>query len=289
MKLLLTGAGGQLGQALLAAVPAGWTVQALPRAECDIGDAAAVQAAMARHAPQAVVNAAAYTAVDRAESEPEAAYRCNAAGPAHLARACRDAGVRLVHISTDFVFDGRQSTPYAPQDPVAPLGVYGQSKWEGEQAVRAQAGDAATILRTAWVYGPSGHNFVRTMLRLLGEREELGVVSDQIGSPTSTASLAQAIYALLAGDAGRGETLHWTDAGVASWYDFAHAIREYAREARPAQRWAALRPNRTAEYPTPARRPAYSVLDCTLPVAVPRAHWREALHPVVAALLRTGP
>jgi dTDP-4-dehydrorhamnose reductase len=284
MRVLICGAGGQLGRALAACAPAGLEVTALDRADLDIGDAAAVAAAVASLRPHLLVNAAAYTAVDRAESEPAAAFRVNSEGPAHLAAAANLAGARLVHVSTDFVFDGARGRPYRPDDATAPLGVYGASKLAGEKAVTA-AHSRALIVRSAWVYGPVGSNFLLTMLRLMRERGEVGVVADQVGAPTSTPTLARALWELA--DADAHGVAHFTDAGVASWYDFAVAIAEEAMGAGLLEKTPRVRPITTSEYPTAARRPAYSVLDASGAYArlgAPAPHWRAALRAVIAEM-----
>jgi dTDP-4-dehydrorhamnose reductase len=282
--ILLTGAGGQLGLAVQRAARArGLDLHAIARAELDLADAKAVRARIEALRPAAVINAAAYTAVDRAETEPEAAYAINRDGAAHLATACAALGARLLHVSTDFVFDGRHSSPYRPDDPPNPMGVYGRSKAEGERAVLEILADRALVLRTAWLYGPHGRNFVSTMLRLMAGADPLRVIADQVGTPTCVDGLAQALLAALE----RGVTgiHHWTDAGVASWYDFAVAIQEEAIAAGLLARAVAIEPITTAEYPTPARRPAYSVLDKSdtwraLGFAAP--HWRVALRTMLA-------
>lgn len=277
MNVLVTGAGGQLGRALLASAPADAEVAGLVRADLDIADADAVRAAVAAHAPALIINAAAYTAVDKAESEGEAARAINATGPANLAAAARDAGARFVHVSTDFVFDGVSGVPYRPDAPTAPIGAYGLTKREGEVAV-AQALPSALIVRTAWVYGTTGGNFVRTMLRLMAERDEVRVVADQIGTPTFAGGLAAALWAL---DAAGGQGIHhWTDSGAASWYDFAVAIQEEALALGLLTRKVPVLPIPTSAYPTPARRPHYSVLDKEATVALlgaPAPHWRDNL------------
>lgn len=282
MKALVTGAGGQLGRALLASTPAGVEAIGLDRAALDIGDGDAVATAVRTHMPALILNAAAYTAVDKAESEPEAAARINADGPAHLARAAAATGARLMHVSTDFVFEGTASRPYRPADATAPLSVYGRTKRDGEAAALAASPDAL-IVRTAWVYAARGANFMETMLRLMAERETLGVVADQIGTPTHAASLAAALWTLAASPA-RG-ILHWTDAGVASWYDFAVAIREEAIAAGLPVRAREVRPIATADYPTPAHRPAFSLLDKSEAWAITGVarHWREELRAAIAA------
>lgn len=292
MKLLVLGAAGQIGGELCRiGWPARYQLTAVDRAEVDITQQEAVIAAVARERPDVIINAAAYTAVDRAESEPDAAWAVNAAGPGHLAAACKPAGIPLIHISTDYVFDGSKPGPYFEDDPVNPLGVYGRSKEAGDRAIR-EALSEHVILRTAWVYSAHGHNFVRTMLRLASERPVLRVVADQIGSPTSAADAARAIAAIVpriaAGEASWG-TYHFAGAGAVSWHGFAEAIFDLAApwRGRPPRVEAIT----TAEYPTPARRPANSVLDCCRIAAVfgiePRP-WREALAEVIGELHETA-
>ena len=286
MKVLITGAQGQVGRCLLASVPPGVTAVGLTRAQLDVGDAEAVTGVVAAQRPDVIINAAAYTAVDRAESEVDAARRVNGLGPRHLARAAGACSARLVHISTDFVFDGRSSVPYAPDAPTAPLGAYGLTKLEGEQAVRELAPDTSVVLRTAWVYAAHGANFLRTMLRVMGEKGQVRVVADQVGTPTAADSLARVLWALAQRPDITG-LQHFTDAGVASWYDFAVAIAEEAATLgllAPGVRVSAIG---TADYPTPARRPGYSVLDkrtLLSALALEHDHWRVALRRVLCAL-----
>jgi dTDP-4-dehydrorhamnose reductase len=286
MKALITGAGGQLATELLASPPEGWTVLAISEADLDIRDAAAVEAAVARAAPDLILNAAAFTAVDRAETEVELAWAVNRDGAAHLARAARAVGARFAHVSTDFVFDGETTRAYRPADAPAPLGVYGASKLGGEIAV-AEAAPDALILRTAWVYSPHGGNFLKTMLRLMAARGEVRVVADQIGTPTSATTLASALWGLaLAGARG---IHHHTDSGVASWYDFAQAIGEDGHAAGLLAAPPRVIPIGTADYPTPARRPAFSVLDKTSTASIlggPFPHWRVALREVLSRMPR---
>jgi dTDP-4-dehydrorhamnose reductase len=236
MKVMLTGATGQLGRALVASAPAqlqGGPLELIPlgRSELDLTDLAACRAAVQQLRPDWLINAAAYTAVDRAELEPELALAVNAGAPAAFAEALAAQQGCLLQISTDFVFSGEQGSPYQPQQPVAPLGAYGASKAEAERLVLARLGSAgrARVLRASWLYGPVGQNFCLTMLRLHGQRaaagEPLGVVADQVGCPTSTAGLATACWRVLGhGAAALPPILHWSDAGVASWYDFAVAL-----------------------------------------------------------------
>ncbi|MBX3497341.1 MAG: dTDP-4-dehydrorhamnose reductase [Parvibaculum sp.] len=292
-RLLVTGAGGQVGTELAAeAAGAGFAVVAPAHAELDITDENAIAAAIAAAKPDAVVNAAAYTAVDRAESEPERAHAVNARAPGILGSACNRAGMPLLHISTDYVFDGMSARPWREDDPVAPLGIYGASKAEGEAALRAAA-PRHIILRTAWVFSPHGNNFVRTMLRLASERDELAVVDDQRGSPTSATDIAQALLALAASaieakpaDAPLWGTYHFCNAGVTSWCGFARAIMAGAAARGGAT--ARIRPIPTADYPTPARRPAFSALDCTklkTAFGIEPRPWEEALDDTLDRLL----
>ena len=271
---LVTGAGGQLGRSLLALAPR-HGIQALGRtsSELDVVDAASVGAALDDVEPQVVLNCAAYTAVDRCEEQAAAAARVNARGPAVLAEACRDRAL-LVHLSTDYVFDGSASRPIDEAAPAAPLCAYGRTKLEGEMAVR-EAGGEHLIVRTQWLFGP-GPNFVRSILGVAAQGRELRVVEDQIGRPTWTGALASALFAAVAARA-RG-TLHLACEGVASWYDLAReAVREGAR--RGLCREASITPIPTSEMPRPAARPAYAVLDLArarkLGVVLP--HWRNAL------------
>ncbi|MEO8927503.1 MAG: dTDP-4-dehydrorhamnose reductase [Caulobacteraceae bacterium] len=284
MKALVTGGDGQLALAWAAAAPSGWTVTALPRSVLDIGDEPAVRATVAKHAPDVILNAAAFTAVDRAESEPDEAWRANRDGAAHVARAGAEFGARVVHLSTDFVFDGALGRPYGQDDRPAPLGVYGASKLAGEAAVSSAAPNAL-IVRTAWLYSPHGANFLTTMLRLMRESGEVRLVDDQVGTPTSAASLAEALWNLV--EVNATGLVHFTDAGVASWYDFAQAIGEEACAAGLLDRPPRVVPIQTSERPTLAHRPAFSVLDKTLAWSLlghPAPHWRESLRQVLARM-----
>ncbi|MBW8295550.1 dTDP-4-dehydrorhamnose reductase [Sphingopyxis sp.] len=274
MKALITGADGQLGQALQRTAPEGAEVVATTSSVLDIGDAKAVRSFVSATGPQILINAAAYTAVDQAETDSELAFRINGDAVGFLARAGEAVGARFVHVSTDFVFDGEAGRPYAPDAPTAPIGVYGCSKLRGEH----EAGEGALIVRTAWVYGSQGNNFVRTILRLIADRDELRVVADQIGTPTWASSLADGIWKLAA--AGANGVYHYTDSGAASWYDLAVAVQEEALELGLVDRTAKILPIPSSAYPTPARRPHYSVLDkeaTTAMLGLPAPHWRANL------------
>lgn len=283
MKILLTGSNGQLGRELAPMLERLWPggVECADIDTLDITDAGAVEAAVERLRPTHIVNCAAFTAVDRAESEPELCHRVNALATANLADAARRHGAKMVHVSTDYVFDGTACRPYRETDTTSPLGVYGRTKREGEQMLLERCPDAV-IVRTAWLYSPHGNNFVKTMLRLGREREELGVVTDQIGTPTSATDLARAITEILKAPEWHPGIYHFTDEGVASWYDFTVAIHRLAGITG-----CRVRPIMTADYPTPARRPHYSVLDkslikSTFGIEIP--HWLTSLAECVEIL-----
>lgn len=282
MNAVVLGAGGQVGRALLRTAPA--PVIGFTRAACDIADEAAVRRAVA--GADLVFNAAAYTDVERAEHEPEEAMRLNAEAPGRIAAACAEAGGRLVHISSDFVFDGWRGMPYRQGDAADPLSVYGRSKLAGERAIAAAAPDAL-IVRTAWVYAAKGRNFVTTMLRLMAKRDRVEVVADQIGTPTWADSLAGALWALAQADA--IGVHHFTDAGVASWYDFSVAIGEEAVALGLLSDPPNVKPVATTDRPISAARPSFSVLDkCetwTL-LGGPAPHWRVNLRRCLAEMAR---
>lgn len=295
MRVLVTGISGQVGGALVAR-PAPEGIAWLPagRDSLDLSAPDGIAAAIDALAPDAVVNPAAYTAVDAAEADADTAFRVNRDGPAALAAACAARGIPLVHLSTDYVFDGRGTRPYRVDDPVAPLGIYGASKEAGEGAIRAAHADHV-ILRTAWVYAAEGKNFVNTMLRVGAERDELRVVADQRGTPTPAGDIAEAIATLLAarlaGHAVRG-TFHYTAGGETTWHGLAEAV--FRRADKHWGRRPVVHPIATADYPTPAARPAYSVLDNSALdaalagfAAVPRRPWEAALNAVLDA--RLGP
>ncbi|MGA9853979.1 MAG: dTDP-4-dehydrorhamnose reductase [Gammaproteobacteria bacterium] len=287
MKVLITGAAGQLGTSLLKTAPGDSKIQATDT-ELDIRDPAALRKAVHAFRPDVIVNAAAYTAVDKAERERELAFAINANGTENLAQVALECGARLIHISTDFVFDGKKSSPYLPADEMHPLGVYGASKAQGEIRLRALMGDAAVILRTGWLYAAAGHNFVKTMLPLMAEKDNLKVISDQVGTPTWAVSLAKLIWKVTQNPAIKG-TYHWSDAGVASWYDFAVAIQEEAIALGLLKKSIPIQPITTDEYPLPARRPAYSVLEKQATIRATGKtpdHWRVNLRTMLKELTR---
>lgn len=288
-RILLFGAGGQVGREITGLAAArGIELVGLDRSALDVCDPVAVARALEAHRPAAVINAAAYTAVDKAESEPALAARANAFAPGHMAERCARYGTPLVHISTDYVFDGTKPTAYVETDPVAPLGVYGRTKAAGEAAVRAAA-ERHIIVRTSWVYGAYGHNFLKTMLRLAGERDQLKVVADQRGCPTATRDLAEALLkaaqAAAKGDA-RWGTYHFAGSGATSWHGFAGAI--VAAAAKHTGRTPEVLPITTTEYPTPAKRPRNSELASDLfhrAFGYRAAPWNQRVSEVVDALL----
>ena len=270
MRILLLGANGQVGTELRRSLaPLGDVVFATRNgllsdgSPCETGDfdqPDSLPALIGRIAPDVVVNAAAYTAVDRAEVESDAAFRANAEAPRTIASACAARDALLVHYSTDYVFDGTSTRPYREDDPTAPLGVYGASKLAGEEAIRSSSA-RHLIFRTAWVYAAHGRNFLRTMLRLAKERDELRVVSDQFGSPTSAAQIADATAAILARPVAASGLWHLTASGETSWHGFAEAIVLGAADRNLIERIPKVLAIATRDYPTPAARPAYSVLD----------------------------
>ncbi len=281
----MLGGGGQVASAVVAAAAARHEVIAKTRAELDIRDEAAVSRALAETHAQWAVNAAAYTAVDLAEDHPRQAAAVNDAAVGVLSAAATKANCRLLHLSTDFVFDGKSNRAYLPSDQTHPLSVYGASKLGGER--RALSGEGGgVVLRTAWVYAATGRNFVLTMLKLMREKERLSVVCDQIGTPTWAAGIAGAIWGLLEAGA-PGGIYHWTDLGVASWYDFAVAIQDEAQERGILDRAVPIVPIPSTAYPTRARRPAFSVLDTGATRALieaPARHWRHNLRTMLDEL-----
>lgn len=291
-RILLTGITGQVGQELQQTLASLGEVVSVGRDRVDFSQPEAVQQLMETVKPTSVVNAAAYTAVDKAESEPDLAQLVNAASPGVLAKAASRINAGLIHISTDYVFDGTQSSPYLETDATNPLGVYGATKLAGEEAVRAEC-DRHFIIRTAWVYGAKGKgNFVKTMLRLGAEREELRVVTDQIGAPTWSKDLAGAIAQLVPQlSADTTGTYHYTNSGVCSWYDFAIAIFEEAQQLGFPLKTQRVIPITTPEYPTPAKRPAFSVLSLKKISTLLGTHppyWRQSLRTMLQEL-RSNP
>jgi dTDP-4-dehydrorhamnose reductase len=288
MKVLILGGAGQVARAVEQAVPADHRVEVKSRSELDIADSTAMALALDSIRPDWLINAAAYTAVDLAEDQREQAIAINDTAVGALAQATSRAGCRLLHLSTDFVFDGRTNVAYLPTDAPNPLSVYGISKLGGER--RVLTGDSSGIvLRTAWVYAAAGRNFALTMLRLMAERDQVKVVCDQIGTPTWAASIASAIWGLIDAEAPPG-VYHWTDLGVASWYDFAVAIQDEALARGLLTRAVPILPISTAEYPTRARRPAFSVLNTAATHALtklPGHHWRHSLRNMLDELRAT--
>jgi len=290
VKILLTGAAGQVGRAVRAAAPAGAEITAFDREGLDIADRARVEAVFAGAAFDVVVNAAAYTAVDKAETERDAARRANEQGPALLAEVCRAAGTRLIHFSTDYVFDGTATAPYRPGDPTDPVNYYGETKLAGENAIRAALPDRHAIVRTAWVYASEGRNFLLTMLRLMQAGKPLAVVADQSGTPTSAGSVAEFAWALVARP-GLNGTYHWTDAGQTTWHGFAAEIQRQAIELGLLAAAVELTPIPATGYATAARRPAWSVLDTTAAArdsGVAPAAWQDNVRRTLQEIARRG-
>ena len=288
MRALILGASGQVGRALAATTPACAEVVALTRVQCDISSRDQVARAISQVAPDLVFNAAAYTKVDLAETETAQAEVLNAKAPGLIAAAARAGGARTVHISTDYVFDGAGTRPYRPEDATSPQSVYGRTKLAGEQAVAA-ADPEALIVRTSWVYAAQGMNFVNTMLRLMRQRNRLSIVADQIGAPTRAESLAAALWALA--KTGATGVLHYRDSETASWHDFAVAIQEEARELGLLHRTIPIAPIATSDYPTPAPRPAYSVLDASEAwrlIGGPPPRWRDNLRANLREVEKNG-
>jgi dTDP-4-dehydrorhamnose reductase len=285
MKVLVTGCNGQLGWELKRSMPHGIEPMWTDVAELDISNRAAVDELVHKFQPTVIINAAAYTAVDKAETEKEISFKINRDGAANLAKAAAFVGARFLHVSTDFVFDG-QGKPYLPTDIVNPLSVYGASKAEGERLVLL-SGAKALIVRTAWVYCSHGGNFVKTMLRLMAEKPSLSVVCDQVGSPTWAKGLATTLWAYAQAQEAATGIVHYTDSGVASWYDFAVAIQEEGMALGLLKVAVPITPIPAAQYPTPARRPGFSVLDKASTIATLGAapHWRVQLRAMLKELL----
>jgi len=290
IKVMLTGKDGQLGKALVEKIPAGIEVVALGRQDLDLSNKEACHNAVLEHRPDWILNAGAYTAVDRAEGEPELAMAVNAVAPEAFAQALGEVGGRLLQVSTDFVFNGTQAHPYHPDQPVDPISVYGATKAEGERLVqKALPATSYCILRTSWVYGPVGNNFCLTMLRLhrlkSAQNETLNVVADQIGCPTSAWNLACACWSAI--NHGTSGIHHFCDAGATSWYDFAIAIGDAGVAAGIIDQSAKVVPITSSEYPTPAKRPGYSLLDCTatrVALELETHHWQKELSIVISKI-----
>lgn len=285
MKVFITGANGQVGTELQQRVPHGIEVEAFDRTELDISDLTQVELFLSREKPKWVINAAAYTAVDKAEEEQELAYKINSQGAENIALVCEKLHIKMLQVSTDFVFDGKQGSPYLTTSKPNPLSVYGASKLQGDEAVIKHLGNNACIVRTSWVYSAHGNNFVKTMLRFMEERSELNIITDQIGTPTWAKSLAAALWQVVSRDL--SGVLNWSDYGVASWYDFAVAINEEATALGMLSNPCLINPIRTDQYPLPATRPAFSVLDKSFSVdaigLIPM-HWRSALREMLLDL-----
>lgn len=286
MKTLVIGCNGQLGQSMHATVPDRAQVIGVDLPELDITDAKAVATYCDAMRPDVIVNAAAYTAVDNAELEAELATAVNVAGPRNIVAAARAIEAQVVHISTDFVFDGMESAPYKTDAATDPLGVYGRTKRDGEIVVLETLPDSAVVIRTSWLYSKTGNNFVTTMLRLMQERDEIGIVSDQIGTPTWANSLAKAVWAFAARPELCG-LFHWSDRGEATWHDFAVAIQQEALTLGLLDRPIPVHAIATEDYPTAAARPRYSVLDCSLArtsLGMEPDDWRENLRNMLKGL-----
>ena len=285
MKILITGQHGQVSQELQQRLKGLGELLVLGRDQLDLADADLIRQQVRAHRPGLIINAAAHTAVDLAESEPDAAFAINAIAPGILAEEAKALGIPLIHYSTDYVFDGQGSRPYREDDPTAPLGVYGASKLAGEDAIRA-AGGRHLILRTAWVYGQHGHNFMKTMLRLGADRDKLRVVADQVGTPTPAALIADVTTELLGLRDAPSGTFHLTPRGETSWHGFAEAILEEALARGLISRAPKVIPVATSDYPTRARRPGYSRLDIgRLEQVLGRAlpEWRTGLRQVLGS------
>ncbi len=285
-KVLITGADGQLGYELQRTVPSGYECIATDKDDLDITNADAVNAFITKVRPDVIINSAAYTAVDKAEEEPELATAINATGAGNLAQIAKDNNIQLMQISTDFVFDGKAHTPYPVDAPAEPEGMYGKTKQDGDVLVQKILGDDAFIIRTSWLYSAHGNNFVKTMLRFMAEREALGIIADQIGTPTWANSLAQAVWHAV--EKNVTGIHHWSDAGVASWYDFAYAIMEEGVALGLLDKPITINAITTADYPTPASRPCYSVMDKTTTwkaLEFKSEHWRVALRKMMKEIV----
>tara|TARA_R110001599_G_scaffold99341_1_gene254703 strand:- start:3117 stop:3977 length:861 start_codon:yes stop_codon:yes gene_type:complete len=279
MKVLIIGKGGQLAWELERLSPEGIEVECVGKSELDIADELNVANYIKNMKPDLVINAAAYTAVDLAEENIEKAYSVNDLGVRYLAKACKKVGTRILHISTDFIFDGLSTSPYHTDALTNPLSVYGASKLAGELALKEILPEKSMIVRTSWVYSANGNNFVKSMLRLMNQRNSLNIIYDQVGTPTWAKGLAQWLWIMASKSEVTG-TYHWTDAGVASWFDFSIAIQELALEKGLLDKAIPVLPILTSDYPSPARRPAFSVLNKTSAEDISglnTVHWRKQL------------
>jgi len=284
-KVLITGADGQLGYELQRTVLAGYECITTDKDDLDITNSDAVKSFIEMINPDVIINSAAYTAVDKAEEETELAIAINTTGAGNLAKISKDNNIQFMQISTDFVFDGKAHTPYPVDAPAIPDGMYGKTKQDGDVLVQKILGDDTFIIRTSWLYSAHGNNFVKTMLRFMAEREELGIIADQIGTPTWANSLAQAVWQAV--EKKITGIHHWSDAGVASWYDFAYAIMEEGVALGLLDKTITINAITTADYPTPASRPCYSVMDKTTTwkaLDMKSEHWRVALRKMISEL-----
>ena len=261
MNVIIFGARGQLGQCLADIVSSGICAEFLSREDCDLLQPGSIKRTLDKKKPDFIINAAAYTDVDRAESEAEVAHRVNGKAVGAIAEWVSYNRARLIHLSTDFVFDGKSQRPYQINDKMNPLGAYGASKEAGEKQVKELAPKATMVIRTSWVYSEYGSNFVKTMLRLMRESKSLSVVDDQLGSPTYAGSLARIIWTIINMDYFQPGIFHWTDNGTITWYQFACTIQAEATKLGLLNRSIPIKPISTDEYPTSAKRPAYSALD----------------------------
>ena len=291
MRLLVLGRDGQLARSLAerAASHPALQFEFASRPEFDLGDDGSIAATIGAAAPDIVLNAAAYTAVDRAESDADAAHRINALAPAAIARAARQAGARLIHVSTDYVFDGQSPAPYSEDAATGPINVYGRTKLQGEAGIRAELPDRHLIVRTSWVYSPFGNNFVKTMLNLAGTRDSLSVVDDQVGTPTSALDLAEGLLTATArwsADPSLGGTYHFAGLGCTSWAGLAAYVMASSRRCGGPS--AEILPIATADYPTAAARPRFSILDTSkfsTAFGHPPQPWQESVDRVVERLI----
>ena len=286
MKAVLTGAKGQLGCELQRSQPEGIELFAYSSDELDICNQPRVRSIIEEKTPELIINAAAYTAVDKAESDREKAHQVNVQGVRNLAQAAKEKNIRLIHVSTDFVFDGKATSPYDEEAPVKPIGYYGETKLLGEEAIQEALPEQHVIIRTSWLYSAYGNNFVKTMLRLMTEKDELKVVSDQLGTPTYALGLAKVIWQCCQQKSING-LFHWSDAGETSWHGFALAIQEEALKINMLGKKIPVLPISTKEYPTPALRPAYSVMDkskISRALNIEPRPWRESLRDMLIDL-----